>query len=341
VSPTEAGRAAALPPDLPKAELHCHLEGTIPPSLAAEIATRNGIELPADLFREVGTYAWDDFAGFLRAYDGASLCLRSARDYRDITYGYLARCAAEGALYVELFSSPDHAAECGISYAGHVEGIAAAIEDAERDFGIVGRAIVTCVRHLGPQRAMAVADAFVHEPHPYFVGFGMGGDEGHLSFADFAPAFARIADAGYPSTVHAGEHFGPGTVLDALDRLPVTRIGHGVRLIEDPAAVAEVARRGVVLEICPGSNIALGLYPDHAGHPFLQLRDAGCRVTLNSDDPPFFHTTLGGEYADAARGFGLSAGELLDVTRTALEAAFIDDALRTRLLRRLDAWSAG
>lgn len=324
--------------DLPKAELHCHLEGTIPPALAAEIAARNNITLPAGLFRDATTYAWDDFAGFLRAYDGASLCLRSAADYRDITYAYLAACAAEGAIYVEVFTSPDHAAECGMSYADHVEGVVQAFDDAERDFGIIGRAIVTCVRHLGAQRAVAVADAFVADPHPYFVGFGMGGDEGHLTFADFLPAFRRAADAGYPCTVHAGEHFGAATVLKAIDRLPVARIGHGVRLVDDPAAVAVVAQRGVVLELCPGSNIALGLYPDHAHHPFMQLREAGCKVTLNSDDPPFFGTSIGREYTHAASRFGLSDAALLNVTRTALDGAFIDDGLRSALHARVDAW---
>ena len=132
-----------IPKDLPKAELHCHLEGTIPPSLARKIAKRNNVKLNSDLFKNEDTYAWDDFASFLEAYDAASLCLRNSTDYRDITYDYLAKCAAEGAIYIEVFTSPDHAAECGISYNEHVRGVAQAFDDAERDYGIIGRAIFT------------------------------------------------------------------------------------------------------------------------------------------------------------------------------------------------------
>jgi len=163
-----------IPRNLPKAELHCHLEGTIPPLLAKKIAKRNNLDLPRLLFKDEETYAWNDFASFLEAYDSASLCLRNAQDYREITYEYLSICASEGAIYVEVFTSPEHAAECGISYNEHVKGVAQAFEDAEKDFGIIGRAIVTCVRHFGPEKAMTVADSLIKNPHPYFVGFWNG-----------------------------------------------------------------------------------------------------------------------------------------------------------------------
>ncbi len=327
-----------IPKDLPKAELHCHLEGTIPPSLARKIAKRNNVKLNSDLFENEDTYAWDDFASFLEAYDAASLCLRNSTDYRDITYDYLAKCAAEGAIYIEVFTSPDHAAECGISYNEHVRGVAQAFDDAERDYGIIGRAIVTCVRHLGPERAICVADSFLENPHPYFVGFGMGGDEGHMTFEDFKPAFDKVAKAGYPCTTHAGEHFGPETILDAIEKLPVSRIGHGVRISEDESAVKEIIKKGIVLEICPESNVSLGVYKNYSEHPFPYLRNCGCKVTLNSDDPPFFHTNIGKEYENAHINFGLSIDNLLDITRTAINAAFIKDDEKKRLQTKVDSW---
>ena len=326
-----------IPIDLPKVELHCHLEGTIPPALAIKIAKRNKIKLSDSLFHE-DVYAWDDFTSFLKAYDNASLCLRNANDYREITYSYLKACASEGTIYVEVFVSPYHAVECGISYNELKEGIIQAFDDAEHDFGIIGRAIVTCVRHLGPERAMEVANTFLKDKHPYFVGFGMAGDEGHLSFVDFKPVFDHVAESGYPCTVHAGEHYSAATVLEAIDTLPVTRIGHGVRLVEDTNAVETVSKSNIVLEICPSSNIALGLYPDHKSHPFMKLYEAGCKVTLNSDDPPYFDTSIGHEYANASTEFGLSTTQLLNVTRTALDAAFIDKELRAKLHARIDAW---
>ena len=327
-----------IPKDLPKAELHCHLEGTIPPRLAKKIAKRNNIDLSPTLFQDEENYAWNDFTTFLEAYDSASLCLRNAEDYREITYKYLSKCASEGAIYVEVFTSPEHAAECGINYNEHVKGIAQAFEDAERDFGIIGRAIVTCLRHFGPKKAMAVADSFLDNPNPYFVGFGMGGDEGHLSYADFKPVFDNIAEAGYPCTTHAGEHFGPETILEAINTLPILRIGHGVRISESAQAVKEIARRGIVLEICPGSNISLGVYSDYSEHPFPQLRKAGCKVTLNSDDPPYFNTSIGHEYEKAHNHFGLSIKDLLNVTRTAIDAAFINDNQKTKLHLQINTW---
>ena len=327
-----------IPKDLPKAELHCHLEGTIPPSLARKIAKRNNIKLKSDIFKNEDTYAWDDFASFLEAYDAASLCLRNSTDYRDITYDYLTKCAAEGAIYIEVFTSPDHAAKCGINYNEHIKGVAKAFDDAEKDYGIIGRAIVTCARHLGPERALSVADSFLENPHPYFVGFGMGGDEGHMTFEDFKPAFDKVAKAGYPCTTHAGEHFGPETILDAIEKLPISRIGHGVRISEDENAVREIIKNEIVLEICPGSNVSLDVYKNYSEHPFPYLRNCGCKVTLNSDDPPFFHTNIGKEYENAHTNFGLSIDNLLDITRTAINAAFIKDNEKKRLQAKVDSW---
>jgi adenosine deaminase len=321
---------------IPKAELHCHLEGTAPPSLVRRLAARNGIDLPDGLFVDDDTFAWTDFPDFLRAYDAASTCLRKAEDYRDITYEYLAACARDGAIYVEMFTSPDHAAEVGMSYLDHLKGTVAGIEDAGREFGIVGRIIVTCVRHLGPDRGLIVARDMIAEPHPYVVGFGMGGDETAFHLSDFLPAFRLAADAGLGCTVHAGEVCGPESIYAALDALPVTRLGHGVRAIEDPRLVETIAREGVVLELCPHSNVATGVYADMASHPFPYLLAAGCRVTLNSDDPPYFATSIGREYATASKDFNLTEEDLRAVTRTALEAAFIDEPTQADLLARLD-----
>lgn len=321
--------------NIPKAELHTHLEGTAPPALVRRLADRNGITLSEGLFADEHNFAWTDFPDFLRAYDEASMCLRKAVDYRDITYEYLAACAREGAIYVEMFTSPDHAAEVGMTYLDHLEGTVAGIEDAEHDFGIVGRIIVTCVRHLGPDRGVAVARDMVAEPHPYVVGFGMGGAETAFHLRDFTPAFRLAADAGLGCTVHAGEVCGPESIYAALDELPVTRLGHGVRAIEDPKLVERIVREGIVLELCPHSNIATGVYADMASHPFPALLAAGCRVTLNSDDPPFFGTSIGREYATAASDFNMTDDALRAVTRTALEAAFVDDETRTGLLARL------
>jgi len=322
---------------LPKAELHCHIEGAMAPALAHAIATRNEVTLPASLFSEQGGgYAWRDFNEFLMAYDSAAGAMRTSQDYAELMYGYLAASAAEGAIYVEMFTSPDHAITIGLGHAAQLEGLVAGIDRAEAEFGIVSRLIPVCLRHLGPDHALEIARLVVAEPHPYVVGFGMAGDELQHAPADFAPAF-RVADrAGLACTVHAGEVAGAHSVRDAITALPVRRIGHGVRAIEDPALVAELARRGIVLEVCPGSNLALGLYRDAVSHPLRRLLEAGCRVTLNSDDPAFFATSIGNEYAMASTHMGLSAPELLAITRTAIDAAFVDTETRRALLARIE-----
>ena len=314
---------------IPKAELHCHLEGSIPPALARELAARNGLDIPIGLIGEGGHYVWKDFLSFLAAYDLVCTTLRTARDFGDVIYAYLAGAAREGAVYVEMFCSPERPAALGVSYGAWLESLESGIDRARADFGIEGRIIIICIRHLGPERALAMARTMVAEPHRYVVGFGMGGDEAKYTPADFAPAYRLVRDNGFGCTVHAGEVMGPESVWAAINDLPVTRIGHGVRSADDPALMEELARRGIVLEVCPGSNIALGLYPDREAHPLHRLIDAGVRVTLNSDDPPFFHTTLGAEYDDA----GLGEAALRGIARTAIEASFVDEATKRRLLR--------
>jgi adenosine deaminase len=318
---------------IPKAELHCHLEGSVPPVLARELAARNGLDLPAGLFADDGHYAWRDFLSFLDSYDRVCGVLRKPRDFGDILYSYLQRTAAEGAVYVEMFCSPERPKALGIPYADWVGALADAIDRARHDFGIEARIIAICIRHLGPARALALARQMVAEPHPYVVALGMGGDEAKFSPADFAPAYRLAHDEGYGCTIHAGEVRGPESVWAAIRDLPVTRIGHGVRSIEDPALVEELARRGIALEVCPGSNVALGLYPNRNAHPLHRLIEAGVRVTLSSDDPPFFHTTLGTEYEQA----GLDEVALRKITRTAVETSFADEATKAKLLKGIAA----
>lgn len=319
---------------LPKAELHVHLEGTATPALMRRIARRNRLDVPPEIIGDDDRYAWRDFRHFLALYDTAVGLLKTTDDYRDIVYEYLVRCADEGAVYVELTASPDHAATAGLSDAEHVFALARGIDDARMDTGIEARVLMTCVRNYGVQRAEAVAQRTVATPHPYVVGFGMAGDEAAHPPAGFERAFAIARDGGLGCTAHAGEWAGPESVRGALALPGITRIGHGVRAVEDPALVAELAERGTVLEVCPTSNLALGGYPDVEHHPLRNLHDAGVRVTLNSDDPPYWGATLGGEYELAARRFGFDDDELRAVTRTAIEASFAQDELKRSLLAR-------
>jgi len=315
-----------------KVELHVHLEGTAPPDLIRRLAERNGLPVPEGTFAAPDRFAYTDFLDFLKTYDKAASVIRTAEDYRDITYEYLVRCATEGAIYVELTASPDHAKLVGLSDEAHLDGIARGIDDARAESGIEGRVLISCVRNFGVEPALRVARYAAERPHPYVVGFSMAGDEENYPPAAYAEAFEIAAAAGLGCTVHAGEWAGPESVRGGLE-LPVSRIGHGVRSIEDPALVAELAERGTFLEVCPTSNVVLGIYPTYAEHPLPRLREAGVQVTLGSDDPPYFGATIGGEYELCAEHYGLDGEALRGITRTAIEAAFCEKTLKERLMQ--------
>jgi adenosine deaminase len=319
---------------LPKAELHVHLEGTATPDLVRRIADRNGLEIPEGVFAAPDRFAWRDFLDFLNTYNMVSSVIRTGEDYRDVTYEYLAACAGDGAIYVELTASIDHARLAGLSDAEHWEGIAAGIDDARRDHDIEARILSVAVRNYGVERAIEIAELTAARPHPYVVGFSLAGDEAGYPPEPYAGAYQVAADAGLGCTVHAGEWAGAASVRGALE-LPVTRISHGVRAIEDPALVGGLARRKITLEVCPTSNVVLGVFATFEDHPFPALRAAGIPLTLGSDDPPYFGASVGGEYAVARERFGLDDAELVGITRTAILASFAEPALRIELLARL------
>ena len=324
--------------NVPLAELHVHLEGTVPPALIQKLADRNGLKVPEGVFETPERFRWVDFLDFLRTYDLAASVIRTHQDYRDITYEYLMSCAREGAIYVELIASPDHARSVGS------ERRRALRRDRGRDRRRAPRR-----RHRGPdpdrgdpqlrrRGGVDIARRHADDRHPYVVGFNLAGDEAGYPAALFAEAYAIAAASGLGCTVHAGEHDGAESVRAALD-LPVSRISHGVRAIEDPALVEEIAAREIVLEVCPTSNVATGVFASYEEHPLRTLYEAGVKLTLGSDDPPYFGCSIGGEYAVAQERFGFEEGELRTITRTAVQGSFADDAAKAALLNRITASS--
>ena len=213
---TAARARGAAVTAVPKVELHVHLEGTAPPDLIRRIAERNGLPVPEGVFATPDRFAYTDFLDFLKTYDKAASVIRTGEDYRDITYEYLMSCAAEGAIYVELTASPDHAKLVGLSDEEHLDGIARGIDDARAEGGIEGRILISCVRNFGVEPALRVARYAAELPHPYVVGFSMAGDEENYPPAAYAEAFEIAAAAGLGCTVHAGEWAGPESVREGL-----------------------------------------------------------------------------------------------------------------------------
>lgn len=320
---------------LPKVELHVHLEGAAPPALIRTIAAERHLRLDG-VFDAAGNYAFGNFARFLQVYEAATSVLRGPSDYARLVAALAEDQAAEGVVYSEMFVAPEF---CGGNdlgaWADHLAAMREAASAVAGQGGPVLRAIVTAIRHLGPERAKGAARCAAETAGDFVVGYGLAGDERVGSPGDFAYGFDMAREAGLGLTVHAGEGRGPASVRDALDALRPSRIGHGVRAVEDAALVSRLAADGVVLELCPGSNIALGLYPGWQAHPVERLRAAGVRVTISTDDPPFFRTTLTREYDRLADVFGWSEVEFRAINRHAADAAFCDPATRELVLARL------
>ncbi|GMB80883.1 adenosine deaminase [Shinella zoogloeoides] len=318
---------------MPKAELHCHIEGATPPALALSQARRYGIDTSA--FIHDGAYAWRDFSSFVASYDATANLFRTEEDYALLAETYLTEIAGAGAIYSELIVSPDQGDAVGIGADAYIAGLAEGAERAKAKTGIETRLLIVGIRHFGPERVVRAAEYAARRPHPLITGFNLAGEERMHRVADFTRAFDIARDAGLGITIHAGELSGAFSVRDALDHVRPSRISHGVRAIEDPALVKRLADEGVVLEVCPGSNVALRVFADFQSHPLRALHEAGVRVTLNSDDPPFFHTSLAREYELASTIMGFSDAAVLGMTRTAIEAAFVDEPTRQRLLSAL------
>ncbi|WP_179380309.1 adenosine deaminase [Jannaschia marina] len=317
----------------PKLELHLHLEGAAPPAFIRQLAAEKGIVLDG-VFDAAGSYVYNDFEGFLKVYEAATQVLRSPEDFARLTTAVLEQSRAQGVIYTEAFLSPDFCG--GRDLSAWRDYLAAIFEAAAAVDGIEMRGIVTCIRHFGPEAARETARCAAETAGDVVTGFGMGGNEGLYRAADFAPAFAAAGEAGLGLTSHAGEFGGPESVRETLDHLKVTRVGHGVRASEDPALLRRIVDEGIHLEVCPGSNVVLGVYPKIDAHPVDMLRREGVPLSISTDDPPFFHTTLPQEYDTLAATFGWGTDDFRAVNRMAAEAAFCDEATRAALLARLE-----
>jgi adenosine deaminase len=320
---------------IPKAEIHIHLEATITPDLCRKFAFQNNVTLPDDIFGSKYAYEWTDFYDFIKKYDLVTSVIHTPEDYRELTYAYLKECAAANVLYVEAMISSTHAKLKGMTYDSFLQGVYDASKQAEKDFGIFSRFIMNGIRHLGPDSVQDTAAEVLNNPHPCLVGFGLAGDELHFPPTLFTKTFDMLKKAKFPITVHAGEWDGPENILNAINLLHPTRLGHGVRSIEDSDLVKEIIERDIVLETCPTSNIATKIYENYKAHPVKKLFDAGVKITVNSDDPPFFNASIAGEY-EVMANLGLSEKELISLTRNAIDSSFCDLITKEKLLSKLD-----
>ncbi|MEM8591508.1 MAG: adenosine deaminase [Pseudomonadota bacterium] len=317
--------------DFPKIELHLHLEGAAPPSFIRGLSNEKGVDL-TEIFKEDGGYAYRDFDHFLTVYEAACSVLTGPEEFQRLTQAVLEELADNGVVYAETFVSPDF---CGGGDVGAWREYLAAMQEAHVD-GVTLKGIVTCIRHFGPEKAKAAATCAAETYGDFIRGFGIAGAELMGKPGDFLWSVDCAREAGLHLTAHAGEWNDAASVRDAWETLGLERIGHGVRAAEDARLVDDLAEAGIALECCPGSNVFLGVYPTLEKHPIQKLREAGVKVTVSTDDPPFFDTTMTTEFEGLERAFGWGLEDFQEINANALAAAFCDEATRADIAKRLD-----
>ncbi len=282
---------------LPKIELHVHLEGTIRARTLLAIAHRNQLPLPADTVEGLaGLYEFRDFGHFLEVWALTTNCLRTAEDFRQVVVDYAAEAGSHGAVYIEGIFSPAERIRTGVSWDALFDGYCDGAQQAEEDYGVIVRLTPEMYWGIDPEDANEAARRAVAYRDRGVVGLGIGGAEATCPPETYARAFAIARDGGLGSVPHAGEGAGPDSVRAALDSLGADRIRHGIRAAEDPFLVRELADRGVVLDVCPTSNLRTKVVATLADHPLPSLVRAGVGCSVSTDDPAMFGTDLGHEY---------------------------------------------
>lgn len=317
---------------VPKAELHVHLEGAIQPTTLLTLAERNGVELPVRTVEEMQHwFTFRDFLHFVEIYFSISRCLKTAEDYELIAYEFGANMARQNVRYAEVtFSASTHAFSLGIPFDTYFAGLTRGRERAQAEFGVEIRWVFDIVRDvrdesLHDQRAEYTVEVAKEGMRDGVVALGLGGAEQGHPPEPYAPYFEKAWQAGLHSVPHAGETVGPESVWGALHALGAERLGHGVRAIEDPQLMAYLKERQIPLELCPTSNLRLGVYNSIAAHPFRLLHAASIPVTVNSDDPPLFNTNLNTEVGLLFDAFSFDIDTANDILLNSIRYSFLPD----------------
>ncbi len=313
---------------LPKAELHVHLEGAMPPATLLALARRHRVQLPADTVEGLREwFRFRDFDHFVDIYVTCSSVLRRPEDFQWLISDFAAEQERQGIRYSEVHFTIGTHWLSGLAIDEILDAVAEAIRDEERIRGCKIRLIPDIVRDVGAKTADPTLDwALEAYRRGIAVALGLTGREAICPSEPFADHFAAAAAAGLHCVAHAGEHAGPASVESVLGSCRAERIGHGVRAIEDPELVRRLARARTPLEVCPTSNLKLGLAPDLAHHPFDRLRAAGCELSVNTDDPALFTTDLPTEFLNLAGTFGYDAETLVELAVAGVRHSFLPEA---------------
>jgi adenine deaminase len=324
---------------LPKAELHLHIEGTLEPDLAFRLAKKHGVVLPYATVEELRqAYQFADLQSFLDVYFAGADVLRDESDFYELTQAYLQKIHAQGVVHAEIFFDAQTHTGRGIAFGAVITGIQRALLEAEREFGVTSRLILSFLRHLSAADAMRTLE----EALPYkasIAAVGLDSTESGHPPSKFAAVFDRARREGFLTVAHAGEEGPPSYIYEALDILDVVRIDHGVRCEEDPQLVKRLVHERMPLTMCPLSNVKLKVFERMEDHNLKRLLEQGLCVTVSSDDPAYFGGYVLENFIAIQRGLGLSNAHLALLARNSFEASFLTPSEKRRWLAAVDAYA--
>ena len=331
---------ASFAAQLPKAELHLHIEGTLEPALMFELARRNGISSPHASVEDVRrAYVFSDLQSFLDIYYAGCRVLLKEQDFYDLTWAYLARAAAQGVRHAEIFFDPQTHTDRAVPFETVITGIHRALEDGRARLNITSGLILCFLRHLSEEAAMrTLAEALPYRE--WILAVGLDSSEVGHPPAKFKDVYERARESGLLAVAHAGEEGPPEYVWEALDVLKVRRIDHGVRSMEDERLVSRLVEEQIPLTVCPLSNVKLRVFPNLKSHNLKQLLDRGILVTVNSDDPAYFGGYVGENFQASAAALDLSREQLLRLARNSFAASFLPDDTKRGYLEEVDRFAA-
>ncbi|MCM2343393.1 MAG: adenosine deaminase [Alphaproteobacteria bacterium] len=325
--------------DMPKVELHLHIEGSLEPELMFELAQRNKVAIPFKSVEEVRqAYNFSNLQDFLDIYYQGMSVLQTEQDFYDLTTAYLKRVAAENVMHTEIFFDPQGHTERGVAFGTVINGITRALEDGKNQLGVSSNLIMCFLRHLSEEKAFDT----LKEALPYkdkILGVGLDSSEVGHPPAKFERVFAEARKEGFLIVAHAGEEGPPEYVWEALDGLKIDRMDHGNRSLEDPKLVQRIVDQGIALTVCPLSNLKLCVVKDMRLHPLKKMLDLGIKATVNSDDPAYFGGYMTANFNAVAGPLGLTRDDLLTLTKNAIDASFVSDADKAKMHQRVDKFA--
>lgn len=322
--------------NLPKAELHLHIEGSLEPELMFRLAKKNAIEIPYKTIEDVKkAYEFTNLQSFLDIYYAGANVLITKEDFYDLTWAYVLKCKENNIIHTEIFFDPQTHTSRGISFETVLQGIKKALEDAKKEFGISSQIIMCFLRHLSQDDALKTLDKAI-EFKDDIIGVGLDSSELGNPPSKFEQVFKKAQEEGFKLVAHAGEEADVSYIYEALDLLHIQRIDHGVQSIKSEVLLTRLKEEQIPLTVCPNSNIELKVFENYKQHNIKKLLDLGLNVTVNSDDPAYFKGYLNQNFINLYENLDLSKEDIIKLVKNSFTSSFISEELKKEYIQAVD-----